>query len=64
MEKRKLTDEQQKRLYNNLAICFAVMGLILELITLIVPWNYAGCVPNLWFRWNSMFHICSSKEQV
>lgn len=46
MEKRKLTEEQTKKLYNNLAICFAVMGVILEILILIVPWGLYAITKN------------------
>ena len=46
---KKLTEEQKKKLYNNLAICFVVMGFVLELLTLIVPWGLFAVTENWGF---------------
>ena len=43
---KKLTEEQKMKLYHNLAIFFPVMGLILQILVIAVPFTIYGMTQN------------------
>ena len=49
MQNKKLTEEQTKKVYNNLPIYFAVTGVILEILILIVSWGGYAITKNWGF---------------